>query len=219
MNAGLGEKDQMKNTSRRPISRRMTNMANAVAFVLAIALPQAARAENIHPPAVPANLVVDAAYEPFLVGHATGTQNYVCLPQGAGYAFVLFTPEATLFSKSGKQLTTHFFSPNPDENGTIRAAWQHSRDTSAVWGRVIPGNASSDPAYVAPGAIPWLLVTVVGAEEGPGGGEALTDAKFIHRVNTAGGLAPSTGCSSASDIGRAAYVPYTTDYIFYREAN
>ena len=133
--------------------------------------------------------------------------------------FRAFTPEATLFSKSGKQLTTHFFSPNPDENGTIRAAWQHSRDTSAVWGRAFPGNASSDPAFVAPGAIPWLLVTVVGAEEGPGGGEALTDAKFIHCVNTAGGLAPSTGCSSAADVGRGAYVPYTTDYIFYRDAN
>ena len=199
----------------------MTLIANAAAFAVAIAvaLPQTARAEKIQPPAVPANIEVGASYEPFLVGHATGTQNYVCLPQGSGYAFVLFTPEATLFSKSGKQLTTHFFSPNPDENGTIRATWQHSRDTSAVWGRVQPGNSSSDPAYVAPGAIAWLLVTVVGAEEGPGGGEALTDAKFIHRVNTAGGLAPSTGCSSAADVGRTAFVPYTTDYIFYKEAN
>lgn len=209
----------MKNTSPRSITRRFALIANIAALALAIVLPQAAQAENIQPPAVPANLVVDAAYEPFLIGHATGTQNYVCLPQGAGYAFVLFTPQATLFKKSGKQLTTHFFSPNPDENGTVRAAWQHSRDSSTVWGKVVPGNASSDPAFVAPGAIPWLLVTVVGDEEGLGGGEALTDAKFIHRVNTAGGLAPSTGCGSSADVGRTAFVPYTTDYIFYREAN
>jgi hypothetical protein len=183
------------------------------------ALAHASDTQHIQPPAVPGNIAVGAGYEPFLLGHATGTQNYVCVAQGSGYAFVLFTPQATLFSNSGRQLTTHFFSPNPDEAGTVRAAWQHSRDTSSVWGQVRAGNASSDPAYVAPGAIPWLLVTIVGQEEGPGGGEALTDTKFIHRVNTAGGVAPATGCSSAADVGRAAYVPYTTDYIFYRESN
>ena len=210
----------MKKTSLHIIQRRIAAVANAavLAVAVAVALAPDARAENIQPPDVPVNIAVGAGYEPFLIGHATGTQNYVCVPQGGGYAFVLFTPEATLFSKTGRQLTTHFFAPNPDENGTIRAAWQHSRDTSSVWGQVRPGNASSDPAYVAPGAIPWLLVTVVGAEEGPGGGEALMDAKFIHRVNTAGGVAPSTGCTSAGDVGRSAYVPYTTDYIFYRDA-
>jgi hypothetical protein len=209
----------MKNTLLTVVTRRIVLIANTAAVAFAIALPQAARAENIQPPAVPVNLVVDAQYEPFLVGHATGTQNYVCLPQGSGYAFVLFTPEATLFSKSGKQLTTHFFSPNRDENGIVRAAWQHSRDTSAVWGQVMPGDASTDERFVAQGAIPWLLLTVVGAEEGPGGGEALSDAKFIHRVNTGGGMAPSTGCSAASDVGRKEFVPYTADYIFYKERN
>ena len=209
----------MKKASLQFIQRRIAAVANAavLSVAVAVALPQAAQAGNIQPPDVPANIAVGAGYEPFLIGHATGTQNYVCLPQGGAYAFVLFTPEATLFNETGKQLTTHFFAPNPDENGTIRAAWQHSRDTSTVWGRVIPGNASTDPAYVAPGAIPWLLVTVVGAEEGPGGGEALMDAKFIHRVNTAGGVAPSTGCTSVGDVGRTAFVPYTTDYIFYRD--
>jgi hypothetical protein len=209
----------MKNTSRKHITRWMPLFSNAaaVAVAVALALPQPARAEKIRTPVVPFNLVVGSAYEPFLIGHATGTQNYVCLPQGTGYAFVLFTPEATLFSKSGKQLTTHFFSRNPAENGTIRAAWQHSRDTSTVWGQLKPGHASSDPAFVAPGAIPWLLLTVVGAEEGPSGGDGLNEAKFIHRVNTTGGLAPSTGCSSAADVGRSAYVPYTADYIFYEE--
>jgi hypothetical protein len=213
------ERITMKNTSLSYKTLRSSLIANAAALavMIATALPQAARAENIQPPAVPGNIAVDAQYEPFLIGHATGTQNYVCLPQGANFAFVLFMPEATLFNQSGKQLTTHFFSPNPDENGTIRATWQHSRDTSAVWAQVKPGNASTDPAFVAPGAVAWLLLTVVGAKEGPGGGEALTDAKFIHRVNTTGGVAPSTGCGSAADVGRTAFVPYTADYIFYRQ--
>jgi hypothetical protein len=67
-------------------------------------------------------------------GHATGTQNYVCLPSGAGVAWTLFTTQATLFSERGRQLTTHFFSPDPLEAGRpVRATWQDSEDTSTVW--------------------------------------------------------------------------------------
>ena len=110
------------------------------------------------------------------MGHAVGTQNYVCLPSGAGVTYRLFTPEATLFNDDEKQVITHFFVPNPFENNTgaslvavgpIRAAWQHSRDSSTVWGAVKPGNSSSDAAFVAPNAVAWLLVTVVGADAGP----------------------------------------------------
>jgi Protein of unknown function (DUF3455) len=160
------------------------------------------------------------------VGHAVGTQNYVCLPSGSGFAWTLFTPEAILFNGARKQIITHFFSPNPnplDPNtnprvvaeGAIRAAWRHSRDSSTVWGQVKQGDSSSDPAFVAPGAIAWLLVTVVGVQDGPKGGDALSDTTFIHRVNTSGGLAPSTGCASSADVGRQAFVPYTADYFFY----
>jgi Protein of unknown function (DUF3455) len=216
--AGTGEKKQMKNMSLSHVTRRIA--LGAFATVIAIALPHAARAENIQPPAVPPNLVIDAAFEPFFIGHATGTQNYVCLPQGTAFNYVLFTPEATLFSEAGKQQTTHFFSPNPFEPGSpIRATWQHSRDTSAVWAKVVPGDASTDEHFVAKGAVAWLKLTVVGAKEGPSGGEALSGAKFIHRVNTAGGVAPSTGCSSSADVGRTAFMPYTADYIFYKDRN
>jgi hypothetical protein len=45
----------------------------------------------------------------------------------------------------------------------------------------------------------------------------LTDTTFIHRVNTEGGLAPATGCSTTAQIGAIALVPYSTDYFFYRE--
>ena len=97
-----------------------------------------------------------AGNKAFLEGHAIGTQNYICLPSDKGFKFVLFTPEATLFDDVEKQVATHFFSPNPFEGGKIRATWQHSKDTSAVWG----GNAtpSTDPNFVAQDAIPWLLL-------------------------------------------------------------
>jgi hypothetical protein len=76
-----------------------------------------------------------------------------------------FTPQATSFSDQGDQLTTHFFSPNPVEGGIVRATWQDSRDTSAVWARVIASVA--DPN--ASGAIPWLLLQVAGTKAGPTG--------------------------------------------------
>jgi hypothetical protein len=150
------------------------------------------------------------------VGHAAGTQNYVCLPSGDTFRYALFTPQATLFNDDMEEIMTHYFGPNPDEGGTIRAAWQHSQDTSTVWGQVMPGNSSTDPNYVAPGAIAWLLVTIVGDQAGPTVGDKLTKTTYIQRVNTSGGVAPSTGCSSSGNIGNQAFVPYTTDYYFYK---
>jgi hypothetical protein len=159
------------------------------------------------------------------VGHALGTQNYICLPcpnpttpaamcpDASGFAWLLFTPEATLLADNEKQVTTHFFSPNlspipPEVAGTIRATWQHSRDTSIVWG----GRAISAPV---PNAIPWLLLPAAGVQEGPTGGDTLTKTTFIQRLNTAGGVAPSTGCSGLAEVGAKAFVPYTADYFFY----
>src|SRR5215203_1335768 len=90
--------------------------ATALAAAFAVSPQQPIRAADGSPPPVPASLQVPAGHKLFLVGHATGTQNYVCVPSGTGVKFVLFTPQATLFSE-GKQATTHYFSPNPDEAG------------------------------------------------------------------------------------------------------
>jgi hypothetical protein len=199
-------------------------MSGMVAFGL-MGAGQAAHAQ-VTPPDVPGNIEVPSGNTAFLVGHATGTQNYVCLPSGHGFGHVtwtLFTPEATLFDDQGSQVITHFFSPNPFEvntnpavvaNGTIRATWQDS-DTSTVWGKVIASAShASDPDFVAEGAIAWLLVQVVGAQDGPTG-NMLSDTTFIQRVNISGGVAPSTDCALPTDIGHEAFVPYTADYFFY----
>jgi hypothetical protein len=85
-----------------------------------------------------------------------------------------------------------------------------------VWGETI--QSSSDPNFVAPGAIPWLLLQRVGAKDGPSGGDTLTATTFIQRLNTSGGVAPSTGCSSSTNVGNQAFVPYTADYFFYKRA-
>jgi hypothetical protein len=178
------------------------------------ALPQAASADPVTPPPVPASIQVPAGNRAYLVGHAYGTQNYICLPSGATFMWTLFGPQATLYNDDDHQVMTHYFSLNPFEKALVRPTWQHSRDTSAVWGAGI-GTAPA-PGFVP--AIPWLLIQVVGAEDGPTGGDRLTATTFIQRLNTAGGVAPGTGCAEAGDVGKKAYVPYTADYFFYRQA-
>ena len=101
--------------------------------VIAMAAPIAAMAGAITPPAVPGNLAVPQGSEAFAIGHAVGTQQYVCLPSGAVAKWVLFGPQATVFDEEGEQVMTHFLSPNPAESNAPRATWQDSSRTSAVW--------------------------------------------------------------------------------------
>ena len=194
-------------------------LAAVAAMAFTILAPQTAHADQvITPPPVPTDIQVPAGNVAYLVGHAAGTQNYVCLPSGDTFRYTLFTPQATLFNADHEEIMTHYFGPNPDEGGTVRAAWQHSQDTSTIWGRVMPGDSYTGSDYVAPGAIAWLLVTIVGDQAGPTGGDKLTQTTYIQRVNTSGGVAPSTGCAFSSDVGNQAFVPYTTDYYFYKAA-
>ena len=186
------------------------------ALVLCVmALLVASAPGRVEAQSVPPNLQPPAESVRFFQAHAVGTQSYMCLPSGAGFAWTGVGPQATLFNRLGQQVITHFLSPNPSEDGTPRATWQSSLDTSAIWASAIA--TSSDPAFVDPGAIPWLLLRVVGAQAGPTGGQSLTRTSFIQRVNTTGGPAPSTGCAVASDIGKRTFVPYEAIYVFYTE--
>ncbi len=210
-------------------TRRTIPAACATALAMAFAVSSPAHAGRVAPPSVPDNLKVDAGNHAFLVGHALGTQNYVCAPSATGVAYVLFTPEATLFNDDGDQLITHFFSPNPDAgdpnksaavvaDGAIRATWQHSRDGSSVWAKLhvndkgVSGSFTPDPTAVA-----WLLLDKVGVQDGLTGGNILSKTTQVQRLNTTGGVAPGPGhgCDSPSDLGHTAFVDYTADYFFY----
>jgi hypothetical protein len=177
-----------------------------------LALAQTATAGDLAAPALPPDLRVPQGHELYLAGHAIGTQDYVCLPSTKGIGWSLFTPQATLFGRNDRQVMTHYFSPDPEDNDTLRATWQDS-DSSMAWARVV--KPSTDPAYVQAGAIPWVLLEVVGARK-TSDGETVADATFVQRVRTTGGAAPSAGCASSADVGRTAAVPYTADYLFYR---
>src|SRR5512147_3189918 len=83
----------------------------------AVALP-------ITPPPTPTLITPEEGNTAFLVGHAVGTQGYVCLPTSAGASTASWTvnparPEATLFLSPGGnsfQIITHFLRPNENPN-------------------------------------------------------------------------------------------------------
>ena len=207
-----------RNTEQHRITRRVRLVAcmSALGTAFMIALPHVAHAQRLTPPSVPARLQPLEGNEVFLIGHAFGTQDYVCAASGSGVAFVLTTPEAVLFDNPSRRVVNHFFSPNPVEGGTIRATWQSTRDSSVFWGSATETATSvTDPDFVAPDAIAWLLLSQAGVLDGVGGGKTLSVATSVQRVNTVGGLAPSIGCNSPDDIGDTAFVPYEADYVFF----
>lgn len=210
--------DHRPSPKTRTAARPLLGVALAIGIAPVVAAPGLAHAKhNIEVPSVPAVLAVPAGHEAFAVGHAEGSQNYVCLPVGNTYAWTFFGPQATLFDDDEKQTFTHFLSMAPD--AAARPTWQHSKDSSRAWGSVLATATSvSEPGFVEAGAIPWLLLAVVATEEGPSGGDKLTQAKYIHRIDTSGGVAPVAGCAVLADIGKKALVPYSTDYYFYRES-
>jgi hypothetical protein len=175
---------------------------------------QTGQAQIITEPSVPSNLKPPAGNQAFLKAAAVGTQNYICLPSG----WTQVGPQATLFvtlqwfnGTIRQQVATHFLTPNPAEVATNRPLWQSSSDSTIVWGKQI--DFSEDPNYVQPNAIPWLLLQAAGNQNGPSGGSMLSQATFIQRVNTSGGMKPTTPCS----VGAREFVPYAADYVFYRK--
>jgi hypothetical protein len=207
------------------MTNRLRQLITASVIAIALQSPSAmgqpALAGAVQTPPVPRDIQVPAGNTAFLKAHAVGTQNYICLPSGTAFSWILSGPQATLFLtlqwfnyEIRQQITTHFLSPNPDESGMPRATWQGSLDTSRVWARAIA--SSTDPTFVVPGAIPWLLLERVGAQQGPSGGSYLAQTTFIQRLNTLGGVAPSAGCSLPTNVGSTAFIQYEADYVFYK---
>jgi FtsP/CotA-like multicopper oxidase with cupredoxin domain len=102
------------------------------------------------------------------------------------------TPAATLYADAGGngQVATHFAGPTWQSNGG-----------STVVGTVL-NRCTPDAASIA-----WLSLSAV-----PTGNGVFAKAKFIQRLNTVGGNAPST----PGVAGQEARVPYTADYLFYQ---
>jgi hypothetical protein len=205
----------------------------AIVLACAFGAMTSAAAQKVTPPTTPAKIAPPAGNSAFLVGHALGTQGYVCLPKGTGASWTVngARPEATLFeglAGKDRQVTTHFLSPDasPNQNAPNplpfgNVTWQSSIDSSKVWAKPLDSIAAgSDPSCPNTGAIACLLLQSIGSQPGPTGGKLLTKTTFIQRLNTKGGSAPAdnAGCSAATDVGHQLLVPYSADYYFFRGA-
>jgi hypothetical protein len=175
-------------------TRPVAGAVLAAVAVLAFAAPAGAA---LAPPSVPASIAVPPGNVLYLVGHARGYQIYTCQAQGSGFAWVLQAPWAGLFDDSGNPIARHYAGPS----------WTAADNSTVVGARVGSANAPNE------GAIPWLLLQAT-STSGPAGG-TFTQTTYIQRINTTGGVAPSTGCDAAH-VGATAAVPYTADYYFYR---
>ena len=215
----------------RKQTKETTRVRNLFLAALALAcafgtVTQAAA--QVTPPPTPTGITPPVGNTAFLVGHAFGTQGYVCLPTTAGgtsWEILPARPEATLFTDlfgQQFQIITHFQSPDLNPNAIApnplplggNATWQSSFDTSKVWA-VKTGSidAGTDPASCPnSGAIPCLLLQSIGNLKGPTGGNLLAKVTFIQRLNTNGGAAPATACT----VGQTQLVGYTADYFFYK---
>jgi len=132
---------------------------------------------------------------PILTVTGKGAQIYTCQAKAAepsAFEWVLKAPEAELFDVSGAKIGRHFAGPT----------WE-SADGSRVVGEVMQRSP-------VPGAIPWLLLRAK-SNEGSG---TLAGAKYIQRLDTKGGVAPSSGCD-AEHAGAEARVDYSAAYDFW----
>jgi len=168
----------------------MVNAMIKKILILWVMLQGAAYAEV----SIPEQIKVPAGYSPVLTVHAKGDQIYQCSANKGEYAWETQAPDAKLFDAQGKIVGNHTAGP----------LWEY-KEGSRVVGRVVK------KIDMAPGsAIAWLLVEVV-SHKGDG---LFSNVSFINRINTHGGLPPSSGCD-ANHLGGEKRIAYTADYVFY----
>lgn len=117
-----------------------------------------------------------------------GVQIYQC---GLDGNWLFQAPRASLYDDDGNLVAEHFSGPT----------WQ-AADGSTVVGRVI-SKATPDAT-----AIPWLLLE---AASNTGNG-SFSRVKYIQRLNTVGGNAPSESCRKSELVE----VSYSALYVFHQ---
>lgn len=127
-----------------------------------------------------------------------GFQDYRSAPDlnnAGAFVWSFVAPDARLFTDATEtvQVATHFAGPT----------WQSVADGSSVVGTRLSSLASPNP-----NSIPQLLL-IASAHSGTG---LFSDVSYIQRLDTVGGLAPTTAPTA---LGQTSDVPYTATYRFF----
>jgi len=152
--------------------------------------------DEIQPPELPAacttGLQVQAGSEVTFHVYAIGVQIY----RWNGTAWVFVAPSANLYADYGYhgRVGTHYAGPT----------WESNSGSKVIGRRT--GDCTPDAT-----AIPWLRLDMV-STDGPG---IFSTVSQILRVNTTGGLIPTT---PGTTVGQEVRVPYTAEYYFYTAA-
>lgn len=162
-----------------------------------ILVPVSATARTGAPPAVPEQIAVPPGSVLLFSSHAKGVQMYDC--QNKQWSFR--APKAMLFEPQFKQPTAFHYG-GIDRGLTPGPWWESLHDSSSIRA----GNALSAPSPNA-NSIPLLRLEVL-ERRGTG---VFTEASYIQRLNTVGGVGPTGECTP----GAQRRVAYTADYYFY----
>ncbi len=129
--------------------------------------------------------------------HAKGVQIYECQAaknDPSQFEWSFKAPEASLSTRWGRNVVKHYAGPT----------WE-AADGSRVVGEVIANSPSANPNSIA-----QLLLRA----KATAGNGLFTHVRYIQRLNTVGGSAPSVGCRK-EQAGQQLRASYTADYVFY----
>jgi hypothetical protein len=141
-------------------------------------------------PPVPAALKVPDGNRLTGVFAAEGVQTYTCTDG----AWKSLEPAATLRA-------AHDRSRRPVALHTRGPVWVSTLDGSAV-------NATSVASSPKDGAVAELLLKATSTR----GAGVFADVSYVQRLDTEGGLAPTTACTGSDQVS----VPYSATYVFYK---
>jgi hypothetical protein len=157
------------------------------------------------PPAnIPSAIAVPSGSTLAIHDHGVGTQIYTCTASGGAdaggdagavtYSWVLKGPNAILYDATFANVGTHGVGPE----------W------TSTDGSVINGAKQAQANAPVTTAIPWLLLKATPS----GSAGVFSDVTYVQRLDTAGGVAPATGCG-AGTVGTETSVAYSADYYFF----
>jgi hypothetical protein len=167
--------------------KNITRIVGLIALFIIVGSVSVTQANTLQPCG---NLQPPAGNEVYFRVYAVGVQIY----RWSGNSWDFVAPSADLFASPNYQgqVGIHYGGPT----------WQSNSGSKVMAARLRDCTPDST-------AVPWLLLQVT-STTGPG---VFSQTTFITRVNTVGGLRPTT---PGSAVGLEARVPYRTEYYFFR---